>query len=98
MISFTFEQLLNLANKDISNPMFVIDIISVTIDIRGKIVDGDEKILQTLFSIAKRGITNKNKISLFDAASKNMLEFVLPSIADAKKNKQEDVWSVRTPM
>ena len=93
LINFTFEQLLQLCNNANSNSIFVIDIIGIIVDMRGKVVDGDDKVLLTLLNIVKRAVDKDDEASLFKAATKSILEFVLPSVNDAKNNEKEDIWS-----
>ena len=60
---------------------------------RGKVVDGDDKVLLTLLNIVKRAVDKDDEASLFKAATKSILEFILPSVNDAKNNEKEDIWS-----
>ena len=93
LVEVIFDQLVKLASNEMSNPIFVMEAISTASDIRGKVVDGDEKILEGLLNAASRGVSNGTS-SLFESAAKHMLEFVLPSVDDARKTPNDDIWGV----
>ena len=93
LVEIIFDQLVKLASNEMSNPIFVMEAISTASDIRGKVVDGDEKILECLLNAASRGVSNGTS-SLFESAAKHMLEFVLPSVDDARKTPNDDIWGV----